>query len=258
MGDSAFSAPAPAQEVALTASDGIRIAATYWPGKRADAPAALLLHGLGATRSQVAGNATWLADQGFAVLALDFRGHGQSGEAAHAFGLTESRDARAGFDWLKAKQQGAPVGVLGISLGGAAALLGDGGPLPAQAFVLQAVFPDIRDAIRNRFAVLLPMPLASLLEPLLSYQSVPRFHVGPEQMRPVAKIGEIAAPSLIVDGAQDRFTPPAETRQLFDAAPAPKEMLVLEGRDHAQSSFVETPDYREKLRAFFVAALGAP
>jgi alpha-beta hydrolase superfamily lysophospholipase len=142
----------PAIDFRLRATDGLPLAATYRPGRRPDSPAVLLLHGNGASRAAVAPNAGWLAAQGYAVLAIDFRGHGGSASVPHSFGLFESRDAEAAFAWLKRRQRGAKVAVVGISLGGAAALLGDRGPLPADALVLQAVYPDIRHAIRNRIA----------------------------------------------------------------------------------------------------------
>ena len=41
------------------------------------------------------------------------------------------------------------VGVIGISMGGAAALLGSG-PLDANAFVLESVYPTIRQAVSDR------------------------------------------------------------------------------------------------------------
>jgi pimeloyl-ACP methyl ester carboxylesterase len=121
-----YVAPAmpPAHDVTLTAQDGVRLAASYWPGRVETAPGILLLHGVGGSR--VIGNAEWLAARGYAVLAIDFRGHGQSDSAIKSFGLYEARDARVAFDWLKQKQSGAPVAVIGISLGGAAALLGEG------------------------------------------------------------------------------------------------------------------------------------
>ena len=110
------------------------------------------MHGIYASRQAYAAQAAWLSQQGFGVLTIDLRGHGDFASAAHSFGWTNSRDARAGFGWLKTRQQGAPVGVIGISLGGAAALIGDDGPLPAQAFVLVCVYSDIDNAIRNRVA----------------------------------------------------------------------------------------------------------
>jgi len=254
-----IAATPPARDLTLTASDGVTLAATYWPGRKTDSPAILLLHGIFAHRTGYAAQAAWFASQGFAVLTVDLRGHGQSGEAPHSFGLTESRDARAAFDWLKTEQNGAPVGVIGISLGGAAALLGDDGPLPAQAFVLVCVYPDIDNAIRNRVAAVLPSPFPTLLTPLLKYQAQPRFGVGPERLRPIDALRKVTAPVLIVGGGADALTPPDETRAMRDAAAsADKDMMLLQDLDHGRATWADAPDYRARLKWFFVGALGAP
>lgn len=153
----AEASPAPsfaidAQSVGLMASDGSRIAGSYLPSRSAGSPAILLLHGNGASRDQFGKTAAWLNALGYGVLAIDFRGHGQSEQRPRSFGLFEARDAGAAFDWLRARHSRRKIGVLGISLGGAAALLGEQGPLAADAMVLQAVYPHIRSAIRNRIA----------------------------------------------------------------------------------------------------------
>jgi alpha-beta hydrolase superfamily lysophospholipase len=255
---SAPSAAPPAEDFRLATPDGLAIAATYWPGWRQNSPAVLLLHGLGDARQAVAANAEWLANKGFAALAIDFRGHGQSSRAPHAFGLTESIDARTGFDWLKIRQQGAPIGVIGISLGGAASLLGANGPLPADALVLQAVFPDIRRAIRNRIAAFLPAPFAWALEPLLSYQSRPRFGIWPDRLAPIEALADYRRPVLVVGGAADAYTPPAESREIFAAATQGRELLLLEGLDHDQASATQSDAYRDKILTFFSSTLGSP
>ncbi len=251
-------ASAPASDFMLSTPDGKSLGATYWPGKNPNSPGVLLLHGLGDSRQAVAANANWLAQQGYAVLTIDFRGHGQSSDAPHSFGLDESIDARAAFDWLKISQQGAPVGVIGVSLGGAAALLGKNGPLPADALVLQAVFPDIKRAIRNRIAAHLSVPLAYALEPLLSYQAPLRFGVWPDSIAPVDSLKRYKGPVLIIGGANDSYAPPSESREMFDAASQPKDYLLLTGLNHFQAAAAKSDRYRDNILKFFTSTLGAP
>ncbi|MGO9389515.1 alpha/beta hydrolase [Rhodoblastus sp.] len=251
-------AVAPASDLTISTPDGMTLGATYWPGKNPNSPGVLLLHGLGESRQAFAANADWLAKQGYAVLTIDFRGHGQSSDAPHSFGLEESMDAQTAFDWLKKSQRGAPVGVIGISLGGAAALLGKNGPVPADALVLQAVFPDIRRAIRNRIAAHLPAPLAYALEPLLSYQSPMRFGVWPDRITPVEALKSYKGPVLIVGGANDSFTPPSESREMFAAATEHKEFLLLRGLNHFQAAAAKSDQYRGEILKFFASTLGAP
>ncbi|HEX8191961.1 MAG TPA: alpha/beta fold hydrolase [Allosphingosinicella sp.] len=249
---------APARDFYIRAGDGTRLAATFRPGRGRQAPGVLLLHGVRSSRESMAPNAAWLAAQGYATLTIDFRGHGGSELRARSFGLHEARDAEAALRWLKARQGGAPVAAIGNSLGGAAALLGETGPLAADALVLQAVYPDLRRAIRNRIAQRLGRAPAWALEPLLSFQSLPRLGVGPERLSPVNAIRRYRGPVLVVGGGADRSTPPAETRALFDAAPGRKALLIVPGLGHGAVGDLRSDDYRRQLLAFLAASIGQP
>lgn len=251
-------ARAPAEDFTIATSDSISLAATYRPGSRADAPAVLLLHGNGASREQTAENAKWLSDHGYATLVIDFRGHGRSTPAAHSFGWNESKDVHAAFAWLEQRQHNAPVAVLGISLGGAAALLGDEGPIPADAMVLQGVYSDIRHTIRNRTASMISRVPAMLFEPLLSYQSRLRFGVWPARLSPIEALRRYHGPVLIIGGASDPFTPPDETRRMYDAAPGAKTLWLAPGADHEGISELTSAEYRQQLLSFLVGSIGAP
>jgi pimeloyl-ACP methyl ester carboxylesterase len=245
------------RDISLRASDGTRIAGSYWSARR-DAPALLLLHGLGASRQQFRDQARWLNGLGYAVLAIDFRGHGASEQRMRSFGIEEARDAAAAFAWLKGADPKRRIGVIGISLGGAAALLGADGPLPADALVLQAVFPDIRHAIRNRVASLGGALVGWIGEPFLSLQALPRFGRPPSAIAPVEAVRGYRGQLLVIGGADDRFTPPEETRGLFAAAPAIKSLWIVPGMDHAMVSGLDGPEYRGRVGAFLGAALGRP
>lgn len=251
-------AHAPARDIRLRTPDGLSIAGTFHPGVRNNAPGVLLLHGVRESRAAVADNAKWLSSLGYATLAIDFRGHGQSDAATRAFGLRESSEARAAFDWLKRRQQNAPVAVIGISLGGAASLIGDAGPVPADAMILQAVYPDIRHAIRNRIASRLSKAVAYVLEPLLSFQAPLRFGVWPSRLSPIKEIGEYKGPILIIGGNRDEATPPDETRALFDAAVGRKELWLVPHGNHASISDLADLAYRTRVRRFLERAMPAP
>jgi pimeloyl-ACP methyl ester carboxylesterase len=251
-------ARAPARDFRIRTSGGLTLAATYWPGHRADSPAVLLLHGVKDSRASTAATAAWLNGLGYAALTIDFRGHGQSDMAQRTFGLHESSDARRAFDWLKRRQSGAPIAVIGNSLGGAAALLGPSGPVPADALVLQAVYPDIRRAIRNRIADRLTAAPAWLLEPLLSFQSKPRFGAWPSDLSPLEALRRYPGPLFVLGGGEDGYTPPDETRALFAAAPGAKSLWIVPGQDHAAMGALGDGPYRERIGRFLQATIGRP
>jgi uncharacterized protein len=242
-------APLPPGDFRIASSDGVQLAASYRPGPSPRSPAVLLLHPKGASRQKLAGIAGWLNQAGYATLAIDLRGHGQSTAARYSFGWDESRDAAAAFGWLKRRQQGAPVAVLGISLGGAASLLGQG-PLPADALILQCVYGDIRSAIRNRIASVAGSVPAALLEPLLSLQSYPRIGVWPGALSPRTRIAGYRGPVLVIGGAADRYTPPAETRALYAAVPGPRRLWFIPEGDHAAAVAHDDAAYRREVLDF--------
>lgn len=119
-------------EVSFSSEDGVRLVASWRPAPSGpSAPAVLLLHAFSRDRRELAGVADELGARGFATLALDLRGHGDSVKKGTAVvGLSPSlqtspngfpRDVEAACAWLRAR---APrVGVVGFSLSGNLAAL---------------------------------------------------------------------------------------------------------------------------------------
>ncbi len=248
---------APARLVSLRSEDGTPLAGTYWPGAQRDAPAILLLHGIKASRAMFQENAEWLNGLGYSVFALDFRGHGGSAATERTFGWLEAGDAAAALAWLRKDAPGRKVGVIGVSLGGAAALLGPRGPLPVDALVLQGVYPDIRTAIANRLDRAGVPVLTAMSEPLLSYQSYFRYGVAPELISPREGLRRYRGPLLLIGGMEDRDTTPADSRALFAAAQGAKQLWMVEA-DHVEVSKLRSEEYRARVRRFFAGSLGEP
>lgn len=103
----------------FTTKDGISIAATYWPsGLKQDASVIVLLHGSNGNQLDWGALPKKLQDEGFAVIAVDLRGHGQSkgatpaGEAVETkTAKTKGKGAKSSVDAgsLKARDYGAMV-----------------------------------------------------------------------------------------------------------------------------------------------------
>ena len=249
---------APGRVVRFVTADGLRIEANHWPGVTPDQPAVLLLHGIGASRAMFDAHAAWLSGLGYAVLAPDLRGHGGSAAAPRSFGWYEAKDAAAALAFLRAAAPDRRVAIIGVSLGGAAALLAQNGANKADALVLQAVFPDIRTAIRNRIASRAGSLPAILAEPLLSHQSRLRFGVGPERISPIDALRRYRGPVLVIGGGRDRETPAADTRALHAAAAGQASLWLVAGADHPATCSLWNSAYRERVGRFLAAAIGEP
>ena len=219
--------------------------------------AVLLLHGVGADRRVMLDRARFLHAEGYAVLIPDFQAHGESPGKHITFGALESLDAAAALAYLRARSPGERVGVIGVSMGGAAALVGPPGPLSADAFVLESVYPTIRDATRDRlrswFGPFGP-PFTSPLIRLVSGQ----IGITADSLRPIERIGRLTAPVLVAAGTRDHYTTIAESRALYARATSPKEFWPVEGAGHVDLHEFAPADYERRVNAFFDRWLRGP
>lgn len=259
-GRSTSVAPAhpPARDFRIVTNDHVSLAATFRPGSALPGPAVLLLHGVDASRESVADTASRLAELGYATLTIDFRGHGQSDLRPRTFGWHEARDAHAAFAWLKHRQRGGKVAVIGVSMGGAASLLGPDGPLPVDALILQAVYPDLRHAIHDRIAARLGKIAATLLEPLLSFQTLPRIGILPAAISPRRSLAAVSVPVMVIGGREDRSTPPDETMVMYDAVSGRRLLWMVPHGDHAAICALNTPEYVRHVVDFLSMTIGKP
>jgi pimeloyl-ACP methyl ester carboxylesterase len=130
----------PVEHVRIRADDGVRLAGWFVP--RPGAPAIVLLHGYPAEKADLLPIASALAPQ-FAMLLVDHRYFGDSEGRATTLGYRERGDLRRVVDFLEAR--GAPaVGVFGLSLGGAVALLTAAEDPRIGAVAAYAPFADLR------------------------------------------------------------------------------------------------------------------
>jgi uncharacterized protein len=111
----------PHVHVRLRTQDDIRLAATFLPGPRLDAPAVVMAHGFAAHRRKPAYAllADHLANHAH-VLSIDLRGHGSSAGQS-TLGDREAFDIEAAVAWLRARGHDR-VAALGASMGGTSLL----------------------------------------------------------------------------------------------------------------------------------------
>lgn len=212
----------------------------------------VLLHGIRGSRLSMLDRARILHDVGYATVMIDFQAHGESPGDALTVGYREQHDVCAAVEYARRQHPGEPIGVIGVSLGGAAALLAS--PLDIDALVLESVYPNLRDAIHNRVAAQLG-PFSAIPAELLLIQMKPRLGFWPEELRPIDHLLGIGCPVCIASGTEDRHTTEAETRRMFSAAPEPKELCFFEGAAHVDLFQHNPTQYRDRVIRFLDAHL---
>jgi len=202
--------------------------------------------------------AEFLHRQGYAVLLIDFQAHGASPGRQITFGDRESRDVVAALEYLLRSVPGEHLGVIGVSLGAAAFVLADNRP-PVDAVVLESMYPTIEQAVTDR----LKFHLGSwgpLLQPILLMQIQPRLGIDPDRLRPIDRVGKIGAPLLMISGTRDEHTPIEETKALFAAAAAPKELWSVDGAAHVNLHRFAGAEYERRVSEFlkrYLSSIGS-
>jgi fermentation-respiration switch protein FrsA (DUF1100 family) len=243
--------------IELTPSSGARLAGWYAPG-RPGGGGVVLMHGVWGNRLKMVRRAETLNALGCAVLLFDFQAHGESGGSRITFGQREALDAEAAIAFLRRQAPGERIGAIAVSMGAAAALVGDTA-LPVDALVLESVYPTIDAALGNRIKAMLAPRLGAVLTPILMLLSKallpPILGVSRAALRPIDRIERVTAPLLVASGMIDDRTTLDEAQALYDRATARKRFWAVPHAGHVDLEAVAPDAYRKIVIAFLVEEL---
>lgn len=227
-----------------------------WVARGSGSGAVLLLHAVRSNRRQMLPRALFLNRLGYTVLLIDLPAHGESLGDHITFGAHEADGVRVALAWLRRNLPGQKIGVIGSSLGAAAAVLARPGS-SIDALVVEAMYPTIEDATGDHMAVHAGPP-GHWVAPLLLAQMEWRIGVSAQQLRPIAAMQALACPVFVIGGLKDKHTPPDETRRIFAAAHEPKQLWMVEGAAHVDLHKFAGAEYEQRVGAFLEANLRRP
>lgn len=214
----------------------------------------LLLHGVRANRNSMIHRALFLKGLGYSVLLIDFQAHGETPGTEITFGYRESSNVKTAINFLRQTKQCKKVAAIGVSLGGAAALLGDK-PAQLNALILESVYPSIEQAVYDRLQARIGTFLAKIFAPLL-YEQIPlRLDIQLNQLRPIESIKQLQSPVFIISGTADKHTTRSETEQLFNAAPEPKKLWLIRDAAHEDLYLFAGHEYEQNIQNFLATYL---
>ncbi len=225
------------------AHDGVEIAYTLWRRPARE----LLVLAPGFWRVRLGRENLFLANhflrRGYDVVALDFRGHGDSG-GGYAFGSAEHHDFHAVIEELVGPGRlYERFAVLGLSMGGsiAAQALATRPDLPCRALAMISSPADLR-SLRPK-----PWRLGAIRQVRLRHAiRVPKLAArGLRGRKPRADeaVGSLPFPKLIVTSEGDWLVDPSHGRALAEASAEPVELVHLDlpGSLHADGLVEAVP-----------------
>ena len=247
------------EQARFHASDGTRIVGWWMRSDHPSQTTAVLCPGIGGTKATFLTMIQKLHDANIGVLAIDMRGHGESGGQVSTFGAKESLDAIAAVDWLKNNhpQQAQRIIGVGSSTGAAALLSAAASDEQIDGVVCLSAFDTLNNELRavaidrlftpvNWLVRAVGLPMASL-------------HAGVDlsKVRPADAIGQVwPRPVLVINGTEDQVVPFSLGRALYDAAYEPREAMWVQGATH--SGLLENADVIQRVIEFIRSATPRP
>ncbi|HEX9069410.1 MAG TPA: alpha/beta fold hydrolase, partial [Ktedonobacterales bacterium] len=240
-------------------------------GKLTDDRTIVMVHGTRTNRADKAAGllqlSCQLAKQGFAILAFDMRGSGESPPEPLSLGYFEQRDVLGAVDFLRTGTPPYPdlgrprvLGGWGVSMGGATLLLAAAHEPALAALVSDSAYSDIIPILEREVPLRGHVPDALTPGGLLAVRELYGYDF--YSVRPVDVVGTLNRPLLLIHSDTDDYVPFANFLQLTAAAAAGPEASQMQqwhlsGPKHAQA-FNQLHDvYVQHIVTFYTAALGA-
>ena len=250
------------KEITFEGADGVRLFSQYWKPRNPKA-VLIIVHGLKDHGSRYESIAEQLGGHGYAVFAMDLRGHGKSeGERAFVKSFDEYlQDLGIFHERVRHMESGRPIFLFGHSMGGAIALLYtisrkptiDGLLLSASALKVPNNISSLVVWLTKRIGGIFPKRpilkldnnlftrdsdfLAAMNSDPLIYNKPHPARTAAELLRAIERIqrtmSSLTTPTLVMHGTDDKITNPDGSRQLEDVAISKDKTLKLyEGHYH--------------------------
>ena len=234
------------QDVAFTTADHILLKGWYMPPRPGNGQVILLFHGYAGNRQILLPEAGMLSNHGFGVLMIDFRGHGESGDALVTIGENEQNDVRAALDWAASQPGVRGLSGLGFSMGGAALAMAASRDTRLSSVVIEAAFPTLDAELWFRARVF------GWLSQLPAVWVTRGAGVDPGHVRPLDALCAISPrPVLLIYGEHDGDVPPGTPQAMRAAACSPAELWLVPGAGHQNYAEIDPAEYEQRLVDWF-------
>lgn len=208
------------------------------------APSVLYLHGtfrnLFQNRSKIAA----IHAAGFSVLAVDYRGWGESSAALPSEASIVEDAELAYAEWQRRVPDPAARILFGHSMGSGVAVelaLRHRAPAGYAALVLESAMTSMPDIARDQ----------GVLGSIAAWLTT-------QQFASIDKIDQISAPKWFLSGTADNTVPSRQTERLYRAAHDPRQLVLFEGGSHSGLAAEFEDRYRAVWRDVAAVVQGRP
>ncbi len=248
---------ADSRKISVVSEDGYTLIATEFLRHSAEAPDdshlwALVLHGYTGWKEETYPFACWYYEEGYHVVVPDLRCQGESEGDFIGMGWTDHYDCNLWIDYILSQDTEARIVIHGQSMGAATALMMTGEAALSDhvaAVVSDCAYTDAYSMFGDKVTEWFSLPAFPLVD---SARVVLRLRGGYDLLDASAlnAVQQSSTPTLFIHGASDAMISAQMSRDLYDAATCPKELLIVEGAGHAQAQDKDPDAYYGAIREF--------
>ena len=243
------------EQIQVRSADGIVLQGRFFRGERR--ALVILVSGYGDTQDQMLSITEFLHRAGFGVITYNSRARATSGGEYVTLGVREQGDLVSLVQYAARRSDVDPqrIGVLGISMGGATAILAAAQDRQILAVVDDSGFSDAPRVIAASFEHFIHLPAFPFAPVTVEIANL-RAGINVNRVRPMDVIGHISPrPLLIIHEANDTVVPAENSLRNFAAAREPKQLWLVPGSGHGDAHTIVKAEYESKVTRFFEAAL---
>jgi fermentation-respiration switch protein FrsA (DUF1100 family) len=243
-----------AKQVRFTTEDKISLSGLYF-ARNNPKGTMIVCHGYRSNKEMFSGLVDIFPDYNF--LLFDFRAHGQSGGDVTSIGVLEYRDVIAASKFVHQRVRNAysgqnhPVIILGVSMGGAAAIKATAHDSKlCDALIVDSAYADLREVVDSGFSRhsgLPRFPFLSIAELLLKGIT----GISMDQMRTVDFVKNLTKPVLFIHACNDEYTLSHDSIRLYNETKSKHAKLWIGPQAAHAELHLEYPElYQRKVTGF--------
>lgn len=232
------------EKISFRTQDNVEIKGWFVPSSQPHAKTIILLHGYPADKGNILPTRIFLHDN-YHLLFLDFRYHGESGGHYTTLGKDEVLDLLAAIRYLKTKNIN-DVGVWGLSMGGAVALMAARETTAIKAIVAEASYAQLDWMLDHYYGIpVLNYPLAWFTH----FWAREILGIEVDTVSPMVAVANLTVPILLIHSRNDQVVPFTHAKALQQAL---KENPRLTTRFVNDASHGQISDQEQKvIKEFF-------
>ena len=243
---------AESRKISVKTEDGYTLIAAEFPAAEDNHKWVLILHGYTGWKEEMYPFAYWYHEQGYHVIVPDLRCQGESEGDFIGMGWTDHYDCMLWLDYILSQDGDAGIVLHGQSMGAAAALMISGDEelsVNIDVVISDCAYTDAYAMFGEKIKDWFHLPAFPLVDTACLVLRM-RGGYDLKDASAIDAVRNSRIPTLFIHGDMDDMISVQMSKDLYEAAGCPKELLIIEGAGHAQAHEKDPEAYFGVIRVF--------